>query len=58
MMSVVIDVWIGNAAAVLSGCWGAVSKRAQETGYSRTSLYKHAQRVEQAGGNEQAGGVS
>lgn len=58
MLSVVIDVWIGNAAAVLSGCWGAVSKRAQETGYSRTSLYKHAQRVEQAVGNEQAGGVS
>lgn len=38
MLSVVIDVWIGHAAAVLSGCWGAVSKRAQETGYSRTSL--------------------
>jgi hypothetical protein len=35
-----------------------VSRRAQETGYSRTSLYKHAQRVEQAVGNAQAGGVS
>jgi hypothetical protein len=58
MLSVAVDVWIGNAAAVLSGCWGAVSKRAYETGYSRTSLYKHAHRVEQAVGNEQAGGVS
>ena len=29
MLSVVIDVWIGNAAAVLIGCWGAVSKRAR-----------------------------
>jgi hypothetical protein len=58
MLSVAVDVWIGNAAAVLSGCWGAVSKRAYETGYSRTSLYKHAHRVEQAVVNAQAGGVS
>ena len=58
MGSFAVDVWIGNAAAVLSGCWGAVSQRAQETGYSRTSLYKHAQRVAQAVVNEQTGGVS
>jgi hypothetical protein len=58
MLSGAVDVWIGNAAAVLSGCWGAVSKRAYETGYSRTSLSKHAHRVEQAVVNEQAGGVS
>ena len=25
MLSVAVDVWIGNAAAVLSGGWGAVS---------------------------------
>jgi hypothetical protein len=58
MLSVAVDIWIGNAAAVLSGCWGAVSKRAHTIGYSRTTLYKHAQRVVQAVGNEQAGGVS
>jgi hypothetical protein len=58
MLSVAVDVWIGNAAAVLSGCWGAVTRRAQQTGYSRTAIYKHAQRVEQAVVNEQAGGVS
>ena len=29
-----------------------------QTGYSRTAIYKHAQRVEQAVVNEQAGGVS
>jgi hypothetical protein len=58
MLSVAVDLWIGNAAAVLSGCWGAVTRRAQQTGYSRTAIYKHAQRVEQAVVNEQAGGVS
>ena len=58
MLSVAVDVWIGNAAAVLSGCWGAVTRRAQQTGYSRTAIYKHAQRVEHAVVNEQAGGVS
>ena len=58
MLSVAVDVWIGNAAAVLSGCWGAVTRRAQQTGYSRTSIYNHAQRVEQAVVNEQAGGIS
>jgi hypothetical protein len=58
MLSVAVDVWIGNAAAVLSGCWGAVTRRAQQTGYSRTSLYNHAQRVERAVVNEQAGRIS
>jgi hypothetical protein len=58
MLSVAVDMWIGHAAAVLSGCWGAVTRRAQQTGYSRTAIYKHAQRVEQAVVNEQTGGVS
>jgi hypothetical protein len=57
MLSVAVDVWIGNAAAVVSGCWGAVTRRARETGDSRTAIYTHAQRVEQAVVNEQAGGV-
>jgi hypothetical protein len=57
MLSVSVDVWIGNAATVLSGCWGAVTRRAQETGYSRTSIYTHAQRVAQAVADEQAGGI-
>src|SRR5712692_8405671 len=58
LLSVAVDVWIGNAAAVLSGCWGAVTRRAHETGYSRTAIYNPAQRVEQAVVNEQAGGIS
>jgi len=56
MLRVAVDVWIGNAASVLSGCWGAVTRRAHETGYSRTSIYHHAQRVAHAVANAQAGG--
>ena len=58
MLSVAVDVWIGNAAAVLRGCWGTVTRRAQETGLSRTSVYNHAQRVERAVSNQRVGGVS
>jgi hypothetical protein len=58
MLSVVVNVWIGNAAAVLCGRWGAVTRRAREVGYSRTAIYNHAQRVTQAVVHEQEGGVS
>lgn len=58
MLTVAIEAWIGNAAAVVSGTWGAVSRRAQQSGYSRTTLYHHAQRVVQAVFNEQASGIS
>jgi hypothetical protein len=53
-----VETWIGNAAAVLSGAWGAVTRRAQQSGYSRTAVYTHAQRVVQAVASEQAGGIS
>jgi len=45
-------IWIGNAAAVLCGHWGAVTWRAREVGDSRTAIYNHAQRVTQAVVNE------
>jgi hypothetical protein len=53
-----VATWIGDAAAVLSGPWGAVTRRAHHSGYSRTTLYTHAQRVVQAVASEQAGGLS
>ncbi len=53
-----VDVWMSTAAAVLSGGWGAVTRRAQQTGVSRTAIYTHAQRVVRAVGHEQAGGLS
>src|SRR5437868_11483830 len=40
--------WIGNAAAVLGGGWGAVARQTQQAGGSRPAAYQHAQRVHQA----------
>ena len=58
MLTLPVETWIGNAAAVLSGAWGAVTRQARQSGYSRTTLYAHAERVVQAVANEQAGGIS
>jgi hypothetical protein len=58
MLTLPVDQWIGNAAAVLSGVWGAVTQRSEQSGYSRTAIYQHADRVVQAVANEQAGGIS
>jgi hypothetical protein len=58
VLNVPVETWIGNAAAVLSGAWGAVTRRAHQSGYSRTAVYTHAQRVGQAGASAQAGGIS
>src|SRR5256885_12475350 len=48
MFSLPVVTWIGNAAAVLSGRWGAVSRRAQEVGCRREAMYQQARRGEQA----------
>jgi flagellar motility protein MotE (MotC chaperone) len=40
--------WIGNAAAVLTGGWGAISRRAEDAGCSRQTAYDHAEKVEAA----------
>ena len=57
MLTLPIEQWIGNVAAVCSGTWepsrGALSK-----GYSRSAIYIHATRVVQAVVNEQAGELS
>ena len=58
MLTVPVEAWIGNAAAVLSGVWGAVTHRSEPSGYSRTAVYQHAERVVQAVANEQTGGIS
>jgi len=58
MLTLPVEEWIGNAAAVLSGVWGAVTQRSQQSGYSRTAMYQHTERVVQAVANEQAGGLS
>jgi hypothetical protein len=38
---------VRNAAAVLSGCYGAVTRRAEQAGCSRQTVSKHARQVEQ-----------
>jgi hypothetical protein len=53
-----VETWIGNAAAVLSGAWGAGTRRAQHSGDRRTAVYTHAQRVVHAVASAQASGLS
>jgi hypothetical protein len=40
--------WIGNAAAVLCGRRGDVTRQAQQAGCSRQAAYRHAHQVQQA----------
>ena len=58
MATLSVATWIGNAAAVLSGRFGAISQRAKEADCSRQAMYNQAQRVEAAVACEQAGGPS
>jgi hypothetical protein len=58
VLNVTVETRISNAAVVLSGTWGAVTRRAHQSGYSRTALYMHAHRIVQAVASEQAGGIS
>lgn len=48
MTTLPITTLIGNAAAVVSGVYGAVTAHAKLRRCSRQTLYKHAQIVEQA----------
>ena len=37
---------VRNAAAVFSGCYGAVTRRAEQAGCSRQTVYEHARQIE------------
>ena len=50
--------WIGNATAVLSGKWGAISRQAKDAGCSRQTAYDHAEKVEAALRDAAGGGPS
>src|SRR6516162_2529442 len=50
MRKLSVVTWIGNAAAVLWGRWGDVSRQAETAGCSRQTVYQHARRVQQAVG--------
>jgi hypothetical protein len=58
MLTLPVEEWMGHAAAVVSGAWGAVTRRAEQSGYSRTAISQHAERVVQAVASEQASGSS
>ena len=46
MMTLPIRTWVRNAVAVFSGSYGAVTRRAEQVGCSRQTVYQHAHRVE------------
>lgn len=48
MFTLPLSAWIGNAAAVLCGRFGDVTRRAREVGCSRQTLYDQAQKVQDA----------
>jgi hypothetical protein len=48
--------WIGNAAAVLLGTHGDVTRQAQQAGCSRQAAYQHADKVQQAVADAQLSG--
>jgi hypothetical protein len=56
MAKLPIVSWIGNAAAVLVGGWGAVSRQAQAAGCSRQAAYDHAEKVAAAVRDATGGG--
>ena len=47
MNTLSLRTWVRNAAAVFSGCYGAVTRRAEQAGCSRQTVYNHARQVEQ-----------
>ncbi len=51
-----VVTWIGNAAAVLTGRWGDVTRQAEAADCSRQTVYDHAQKVQAAVAVEHAGG--
>jgi len=47
MITLSLRTLVRNAAAVFSGCYGAVTRQAEQAGCSRQTVYDHARRVEQ-----------
>ena len=46
MTTLTLPTWVCNAAAVFSRAYGAVSRRAEQAGCSRQTVYQHARTVE------------
>jgi hypothetical protein len=56
MAKLPIVSWIGNAAAVFVGGWGAVSRQARAAGCSRQAAYDQAEKVKLAVRDAAGGG--
>jgi hypothetical protein len=46
MNTLSLRTWVRSAAAVSSGCYGAVTRQAEQAGCSRQTVYDHARQVE------------
>ena len=46
MITLSLRTLVRNAAAVFSGCYGAVTRQAEQAGCSRQTVYDHARRIE------------
>jgi hypothetical protein len=46
MTTLSLRTWVRNAAAVFSGCYGAVTRQAEQAGCSRQTVYEHARQIE------------
>jgi len=46
MITLSLRTWVCNAAAVFVGRYGAVTRRAQQAGCSRQTVYEHARQIE------------
>jgi hypothetical protein len=47
MTTLSLRTLVRNAAAVFSGCYGAVTRQAEQAGCSRQTVYDHARQIEQ-----------
>src|SRR5918998_1652843 len=46
MITLSLRTAVRDAAAVFSGCYGALTRRAEQAGCSRQTVYEHARQVE------------
>jgi hypothetical protein len=46
MTTLSLRTWVCNAAAVFAGCYGAVTRQAQQAGCRRQTVYEHARQIE------------
>src|SRR5580692_5565047 len=58
MTTLPLLTWIGNAAAVLAGRFGDITRQARQAGCSRQAAYQHADKVCRAVADARAPGPS